>query len=434
MDMHKTETVTILPGVRFAYVRAEEYKNASFAVGFKYKCKQGASSADLILSHLLFRTSEDYPTNRAFSRRLEELYATDLSVQSLRFGDYRASLFQATYLDEPFACEIPDFTRAVLSFVAGAILRPARDENGLFPSEETELEKRALLDRIRGVKNSKSAYAHMRLSELTSDPRRYDVPDYGTEEEAANVTDASLRARYRAMLFRSEICFVYAGASPKETILSLIWDLFGKILVPRPPLSGKANMPRRAPHSPILRVREESDGEQAMLGLAFRMPTGFGEAGSRCVPMLSAVLSDAPMSLLFSEVREKGGFCYSIRALVRPAARSLFIFCGIAPGTERRVERAVSQVLSAVRAGKIPPSLLSAALSYVRMTLATVFENVEDIVGFVLFRLLFNRRIDPDELTSDAERVTAQTLSDYMRRVRPDVVYLLTPKGDGQDG
>ena len=75
--MHKTETMTVLPGVRFSYVMTEEYKNASFAVGLKYPCKRGASSADLILSHLLFRTSEDYPTNRVFSRRLEELYATD---------------------------------------------------------------------------------------------------------------------------------------------------------------------------------------------------------------------------------------------------------------------------------------------------------------------------------------------------------------------
>ncbi|MBO6020160.1 MAG: hypothetical protein J6P88_03135, partial [Clostridia bacterium] len=146
--MHKTETVTVLPGVRFAYVGTEDYKNASFAVGFKYKTKRGASSCDLILSRLLFRTSADYPDNRRFSRKLEELYATDLSVQTVRFGDFRASVFQANFLDDPFAVEIPDFTRAVLSFVAGALLSPASDENGLFPFEETEREKRALLDRI----------------------------------------------------------------------------------------------------------------------------------------------------------------------------------------------------------------------------------------------------------------------------------------------
>ena len=433
-DMHKTETVTVLPGVRFAYVGTEDYKNASFAVGFKYKTKRGASSCDLILSRLLFRTSADYPDNRRFSRKLEELYATDLSVQTVRFGDFRASVFQANFLDDPFAVEIPDFTRAVLSFVAGAILSPASDENGLFPFEETEREKRALLDRIRGIRNSKTAYAHARLSELTSDPRFYDVPDYGTEAEAEGVTPDALRKRYRAMLYRSEICFVYAGSRPMESVLSLVRELFEKILVPRAPLSGRPRMPRRAPHSPALFVREETDGEQAMLGLAYRMPTGFAEKGSECVPMLLAVLSDAPMSLLFSEVREKGGFCYSIRALAKPSERKLFVLCGIAPGTERRVEHAVSRVLSRIRAGRIDASLLFAALSYVKMTLTTVFESVEETVGFVLFRLLFDRRIDPDELASDAERVTAETLSEYMKRVKPDAVYLLTPKGEVENG
>ena len=150
--------------------------------------------------------------------------------------------------------------------------------------------------------------------------------------------------------------------------------------------------------------------------------------------MLSAVLSDAPMSLLFSEVREKGGFCYSIRAVVKASNRNLFIICGIAPGTERPVERAVSRVLSDVRAGKIDPLLLSAARTYVKMTVATVYESVEDTVAFVLFRILFGRKTDPDELIADAERVTAGTLSQYLKKTRPDVVYLLTPKGGEQNG
>ena len=432
--MHKTETVTIVPGVRFAYVGTEEYKNAAFAVGFKYKAKRGASSADLILSHLLFRTSEDYPTNRLFSRQLEELYSTELSVQSVRYGDCRAATFQANFLDEPYAKEIPEFTRTVLSFVAGALLRPSSDSGGLFPIEETEREKSALLDRIRAVKNSKTAYAHKRLSELTADPRRYDVPDYGTEEEAECVTPATLRLRYRAMLYRSEVCFVYAGACPKETVLAMIRELFAPLFVPRAPLSGKACMPKRAPHSPILRVTEETDGEQAILGLSYRMPSGFGEPGSECIPMLTAVISDAPMSLLFSEVREKGGFCYSIRALVKPSGRNLFIICGIEPGTEGAVSHAVSRVLSSVRSGKVDPALLSAALTYVKMTVSTIFENVEDTVGFILFRILFGRKTDPGELFADAEKVTGKTLAEYMKKVRPDVVYLLTPKGGIPNG
>ena len=68
------------------------------------------------------------------------------------------------------------------------------------------------------------------------------------------------------------------------------------------------------------------------------------------------------------------------------------------------------------------------------MTVTTVFESVEDTVGFVLFRLLFGRKTDPDELIEDAENVTVQTLSQYLKKTRPDVVYLLTPKGGEQNG
>lgn len=423
-----------MPGVQFEYVPMRDYKSASFAVGFKYRSKRGRSSADMILSHLLCRTSEDYPTYTAFSRRLEELYSTDLSVQSIRQGEFRAAIFQANFLDELYVPDFPTFTREVLSFLSGVILRPSLDFDGSFPFEEIEREKNALLDRIRSLKNSKSAYTYTRLTQLTSDPRRYDVPDYGTEEEIALVNSETLFERYREMLFRSEICFVYAGSMPKENVLALIRELFGSILAPRKPVRGKPCMPRRAAHSPVLRVVEQTDGEQAMLGLSYRIPAGYGESGAECLPMLSSVLSDAPMSLLFSEVREKGGYCYSIRTIVRPATRDLLVLCGIAPGTERSVERAVSRVFSTVRAGKVDEPLLSASRSYVRMTLTSIFESVDATVNFVVCRRLFGRRIDPDVLLAEAEGTTAPDLAAFMKKVRPDAVFLLSPKGGVLNG
>ncbi|MBR4335884.1 MAG: insulinase family protein [Clostridia bacterium] len=432
--MRKTETLTLSPGIALDYIPTDDYKNASFAVGFKYKVKRDRSSADMMLARLLFRTSADYPTHASFSRRLEELYSTDVSVQSMRIADFRVALFQTTYLDEPYVHAIPDFTHAVLSFVAGAILRPALDRNGRFPLDAIAQEKTALLDQIRSIKNSKPAYAYMRLAEITRDPRLYDVPDYGTEEEIEAITAETLHLRYVDMLSRSEIRFVYAGTLPIDTVAGYIRKLFSSILTPRRPLSGKISFPHRAAHRPILREIEKTDGEQAILGLSYRLPIGLGDPGTERLTMLSAVLSDAPMSLLFSEVREKSGYCYSIRSAVRLSNRNLFIFCGIEPGCERSVERAVSRVLTTVRTGKTDPALLMAALSYLRMTVASVWENVDAAANYVLMRRLFDRPIDPDELIELCGKVTESTLADLMKRVRPDAVYLLTPKGGDRCG
>ena len=432
--MQPSETLTLCPGVLFDYIPTEDYKNAAFAVGFKYRIKRGYSSADAMLSRLLFRTSRDYPTHTVFSRRLEELYSTDLSVQSTRHGDFRAALFQATFLDEPFVHGIPSFTKEVLSFVAGAILRPAYDKKGQFQADAIAQEKLTLLDQIKAIKNSKSAYAHMRLCEITADPNCYDVPDYGTEEEIEAITAESLASRYREMLYRSEIRFVYAGSMPQETVVALMRDLFEEILVARKPVKGNGSMPRRAAHSPILRVIEETDGEQAMLGLSYRLPIGFGSPEAEKAIMLSAVLSDAPMALLFSEVREKNGYCYSIRSTMRASNRDFVILCGIEPGSEREVERAVSRVLSTVRAGKTDPVLLSAALSYVRMAITSMFENVDATVNYVLFRRLFGMPVDLSDFIGKCATVSAGDLASFLKKVRPDAVYLYTPKGGDRTG
>ena len=432
--MRPIKTLTLCPGVLLDYIPTEDYKNAAFAVGFKYKIRQGCSAADAMLSRLLFRSSGDYPTHTLFSRRLEELYSTTLSLQSSRYGDFRAATFQATFLDEPYVHGIPSFTREVLSTVAGAILRPALDQNGKFPLDVIEQEKTTLLDQIKAIRNNKNAYAMTRLIEITADPDRYDVPDYGTEEEVDAITPASLGKRYREMLFRSEIRFVYEGSLPSDDIVRMIRELFGEILTERRPLSGKNCLARRAPHVPVLRVREETDGKQAMLGLSYRLPVGFAETGAEKITMLSAVLSDAPMALLFSEVREKNGFCYSIRTSVRASSRNLIVMCGIEPGSEKEVERAVSRVFTTVRTGKFDPTLLAASLAFVNMSVASAFENVDSTVGYVLFRRLFGRTADPDEIVASWEKITLDDLAAFAKKVRHDAVYLLTPKGGDQNG
>ena len=432
--MRPINTLTLCPGVLLDYIPTEDYKNASFAVGFKYKIRSGCSSADAMLSRLLFRSSRDYPTHTLFSRRLEELYSTSLSLQSSTYGDFRVATFQATFLDEPYVHGIPSFTREIVSTVAGAILRPVLDQNGRFPLDAIEQEKSTLLDQIRAIKNNKNAYAMTRLAEITADPDRYDVPDYGTVAEVDAITPASLFKRYREMLFRSELRFVYEGSLPADEIAGLISELFGKILTERRPISGNCCTARRAPHVPILRVSEETDGKQAILGLSYRLPVGFAEVGAEKITMLSAVLSDAPMALLFSEVREKNGFCYSIRTSVRASSRNLIVMCGIEPGSEREVERAVSRVFTTVRTGKIDPALLSAALAFVKMSVASAYENVDSTVGYVLFRRLFKRPVDPDEIVARWEKVTVDDLAGFAKKVRPDAVYLLTPKGGCRNG
>ena len=108
--------------------------------------------------------------------------------------------------------------------------------------------------------------------------------------------------------------------------------------------------------------------------------------------------------------------------------------CGIEPGSEKEVERAVSRVFTTVRTGKFDPTLLAASLAFVNMSVASAFENVDSTVGYVLFRRLFGRTADPDEIVASWEKITLDDLAAFAKKVRPDAVYLLTPKGGDQNG
>ena len=433
--MAEIQKITICPGVELDYHYTDQFKCSSFAVGFKYRVQTGSSSADTVLSRVICHSSADYPTPIQFNRRLDELYSAELTNSSFRAGDFRFAIFQVTFLNDAFASEIPDFSRAVLSFLSGMILCPNLSGKAAFSETETTLEKHAIHDRILAIKNNKRSYAISRIVELMSDESRYEVPDYGTLAEVEKITPESLFSRYREMLYHSEIRFSYVGSLPVGSVLSFVEELFAPICKPRRPIKGKLAFSKKKAAVPVRKTVEETDGKQAILCLGYREPIGIEDDDDASVlPLLSAVLSDCPMSMLFSEVREKHGYCYSIGALLHPSARTMTIYAGIDAENADAVRRAVKSVLSDLKREKLQDGLFESARSFVRAAILALTDEVEAFAYYVVRRALFGWDTDVERMISKTMALSQSDLARIARKIRPDTVYLLAPKGDMVDG
>jgi predicted Zn-dependent peptidase len=207
------------------YYRTERFKTGILSVRFVFPVTVGRATADSLFPALLAKGCVAYPSERALSRRLDELYGTDFAYGIDRSGDRLAMTFTVDYLSEKFVPDGLDLPREVISLLRSIICEPLADPEIGFSPELTRLEVAAQLDRFHSIKNHKARYASHRTRELLRDKRRYDVPLFGTLDELAEITPLMLYEQYLHMLSTAEVHFYYVGREAPERLAEMLREL-----------------------------------------------------------------------------------------------------------------------------------------------------------------------------------------------------------------
>ncbi len=339
------------------YHGTARFKTEVLSVRFVFPVTVGRASADSLVPSLLAKGCRAYPSERALSRRLDELYGTDFAYAIDRSGNRMSVSFTVDYLGARYVPDGWDLPREVISLLHSMIYEPLADPNEGFSPELTRLEVSAQLDRFRSVKNHKSRYATHRTRELLRDRSRYDVPLYGTEAELSEITPRILYEQYLHMLGASEVHIYYVGRETPERLCALLGDLG----VGAKPCRASPLIPIRSRAGKIRRVTESTDGSQSVLVLGYRNSVSIAEPDALLFPLFIEILSESPISKLFMSVREKKNLCYSVHAVSNLASGVMLISAGIDREKRAEAERAIRAELQKCRLGKISESELSCA-------------------------------------------------------------------------
>ena len=412
---------------RFLHYHAtDRFKTEILSVRFVLPVTVGRASADSLFPALLAKGCRAYPTERAISRRLDELYGTDFAYAVDRSGDRLTIGFTVDYLAGKYVPSDLDLPREVISLLRSMLLEPLADPENGFSPELTRLEVAAQLDRFRSIKNHKMRYAGHRTRELLRDKSRYDVPLYGTEDELTEITPQVLYEQYLHMLSDSEVHFYYVGRETPERILSMLGDLG----VTSQPRSASPLIPIRRRATRIRRVTESTDGSQSVLVLGYRNDVSISEDDALLFPLFIEIFSESPISKLFMSVREKKNLCYSVHALSNVSEGGMLISAGIDREKKDEAERAIRRELQKCRRKEISESELACA----KESLINAYYTLEDSPVEID---LYNARCDlTDRVVPLSERIrrvreaNAEDVARLASRLSLDTVFFLAA-GEG---
>ncbi|MBQ2998837.1 MAG: insulinase family protein [Clostridia bacterium] len=410
-------------------IQTDRFKTGVLTVTLTIPQTLHRSADSMLLSGILRRGTERYPTMAAINRRLDDLYASCVEIRTQRIGKNISLVFGAEMLDDRYAIDGTNITEGVIEVLSQMILHP-RLPDGAFDPSLVAQEIRFTQDALRSEINNTKLYAAARLAELM----HRDDPEYATvkqlQELLSHKDEHSLTAAYRDLLQNAVWQVFYVGTLSTDTIAEQIKKHFDFL-------------PKTTPLPLLLPVAQESVGNcraseqmpvaQGKLSLGFR--TGVSAISNAneiyAAMMLNEIFGASPASKLFMNVREKMSLCYYCSSSYHRYSGIITLHSGIESKNRDIAEQAILAQMQEIRDGKISDAEFHAAKKSLENSYRQLYDNPFELQSFYGTRELFGLSETVEESCLALSRVTPEEIVSLANRVICDTVFFV--EGIGGD-
>ena len=407
-------------GIALTTMQTDRFKAALLAVRLLVPLKAETAAAYSLLTDVLTRGTEQYPTMRELSRKQDELYSASVGSFVQVRGETQMLAFDLSVLEDQYAFDGTQVLREGMALLGQIIFHPLT-ENGVFRADYVEQEKKNLIDEIRDVINNKPNYALARCRQTMCAGEPYAVDGNGTEEDVKALTPESLTALYHNVLQTAKVEILYTGKKSHEELKTLV-----NALLPFAPRSASLLPPVILPARDKTQfVTEQMDVSQCQMVLGFRVEQTKKEIHPLAASVFSMLYSDSMTSRLFMQVREKLHLCYFCSAVPNPYKKVMFVCCGLEKKNFEKAKEAVLFQLAELQNGKIGDEEFENAIRGCRSSFASVPDDRYQIIYWTLSRLLQNRTETPEEAIAMLSGVTKEDVAAFASRIKLDTVYCL---------
>ena len=417
MKLCRTE---LQQGVALNTVTTDRFKTAFFTVNLFVPLQKETASAYSLLTDVLMRGTESYPTMQALNQKQDTLYSLGLGAFVQKKGEAQVVTFELTAIDDSFAFDGMEILGEGMKLMQELIFRPYT-EQGLFKAEYVEQEKKNLCDDIRGRINNKTAYARNRCVEIMCEGEAYAVDHGGDLEDVNALTPASLWEAYEGLLAKARVEMFYVGRKGEEEVASLCKTYLQ--FAPREAVFPKTTLGALPKESRT--VTEQMRISQCKMTLGFRTENALQEGNFPAMALFNEVFGGSPNSRLFMNVREKQSLCYYCSSFPDGLKGLLMVVSGIEQKNKQKTLDAVLEQLEDLKQGHIDPLELENARRSLRNGYREITDSPAAIASWYLGRISTGRYDSPEEAIAAMEQVSAEDVVAVANSIRLDTVYFL---------
>lgn len=415
------ETVTVGEGTRLHVLSTGKWKTVFIDVFIRRELD--ARAAELaILPYLLKRGTRKIADLRAMTRRLEELFGASIASDILKVGESQILLTRLEIANPKFAPGAPRLLEEGLDLLRDLLFDP-HVEDGAFPRDRVEQEKRNLARTIEGLLNDKTAYASERCCEEMCRGEPFGLYEYGRLEDVRALEPRAIYEFYREAVDRCPIDIFISGDIALDAARALVADRFD--FRRQGDLAPRASSPHPPPRAAPREVVEERPVKQGKLVIGLRSDITARSPEFPALLLANAVLGGFPHSKLFRVVREQEGLCYYASSSIEKTKGVVVIASGIEAASYERARALIEAQIDAVRAGDVTDEELAKTRKAVRRNFTTIADSPARLATHWYTGLVNERTETVASAIAALDRVEPADIASAARHLRVDTVYFL---------
>ena len=417
-----------IPGFRVCSYPTDRFKTGRLSVSLIVPLGKDAA-ANALIPYVLTRSCKEYPDYISLSKKLAELYGASLAPTVGKAGENQLLTIGMTMIDSRFSFDGADIIRDCAELLKKVIFEPNL-EDGCFPKQDIEHEKRLMAERIESIKNDKRAYAMQRAIEEMCADEAYGIRSCGKAEEVKALTPEDVYNAYTHVLKTARVQLDVIGSADVGAIEKIFADALAA--------AGRdsvitAETELRTEAAEVRRVTEEQPVKQGKLVLGYRTGMTDPYKDYPALRVMTDIFGGSPNSRCFMNVREKQSLCYYCSARFRSQKGLIFVQSGIETENAEKVIAEVQKQLDGMCAGDVTQEDMDKSLKGLADGFGTVTDSPEDIDSWFMVQICDEIFETPSELIGRLKAVTREDVIAAAKTVKLDTVFLLSGNGEEED-
>lgn len=416
-------------GTELCSVNSQGFKTSCISVNFTVPLSEKASAFALV-SGILTRSSEKYPSVNIIERKSASLYGAEINTDVTKTGENQIIKFGISCIDDRFALDGESIVRECAEFLFELLFKP-NFVNGVFKKDEVESEKRLLLEQLSSEISDKRIYAKTRCEEIMFSDEVYGINRFGTAENIKAIDEKSLTEAYFELLSTAFITVCVSGNNADaDSVGKLFSEYFPE--TERKPVKAETLFVESAEDVQYKKETENVKQGKLVMGFRLGMTSADDNYGARRV--MIDLFGGSPHSKLFTVVREKMSLCYYCSARMFRAKGYMLVQSGIETYNEEKAKDGILAQLEEIKNGNFTDDDVAASVKALADGFNSVSDTPESLDSWFMSQSSSGKYLYPEDFIKQFESVTRDDIIKAAKEVTLDTVFMLAGDATKTEG
>ena len=416
--------VRIKDGVTLDLLPTKQFKTIGIKVDFVTPLRATAITARALLAQVLETSTAAYPTQTALARQLSLMYGASFGITVLKVGTQHIVRLTCSVVDEQaldaYQDAQPLFERG-MALLRAVLFDPLLPHGSFDPTTFTQ-QRQNLLTAIKSLDDDKQYLANRRLQEIlfAGQPTQA-MSALGDITTLGELTAADILTTYHDMLAHDAVHVAVIGDVTLDRVTAALaqWPLAPRQVTDQDPYY------RWTPQDQLQVGDDLAPVVQAKLNLAYQLPVYRNDADFMAAVVFNALFGGTPLSLLFTNVREKASLAYYASSNYSPFTGTMTVQTGIQAQNQARVQAIIQEQLAAVQAGNIDEQLLAEVQASLLNARLSALDSPQRLLNARLSAQLTHVTMSLDDWTHALQAVTVADVQRVAQQARLQATYCL---------